>query len=130
MYHGLHELKFNIYVDKSLASGWRYQMLHRYTCEHCGHEHNVLFRATEDFYCSKCANRLVDVRNMTEEALRQETACECKGKLKYYTGALGYDALVCQTCGEHWDDRNIDDYLKHIERYRKGDRNGFDRKVG
>ena len=50
--------------------------------------------------------------------------CECGGNLKYYDGALGYEAMVCQKCGEHWDDLNKEDYKAHLSRYKKGESNG------
>ena len=35
--------------------------LERYGCEHCGHVHEVLGKATEPFYCSRCVVRLVGI---------------------------------------------------------------------
>ena len=48
--------------------------------------------------------------------------CECGGQLKYYDGALGYEAMVCQKCGEHWDDMSREDYQKHLIEYKEGKR--------
>lgn len=46
--------------------------------------------------------------------------CECGGVTKYYDGLLGYEALVCQRCGEHW---NCNDSVmaqeNHIAEYRR-----------
>lgn len=52
------------------------------------------------------------------------TPCPCGGQTKYHQGLLGYEAYVCQKCGEHWSDRTEEDYLKHVEAYKAGDRNG------
>jgi hypothetical protein len=49
--------------------------------------------------------------------------CECGGDLKYYDGALGYEAMICLTCREHWGDQNEAERLSHLERYRRGERN-------
>lgn len=49
--------------------------------------------------------------------------CECGGDLKYYDGALGYEAMICLKCREHWCDQNEADRLLHIVRYRDGERN-------
>ena len=51
MYHGIQERRFNIYTDKTIQRGWRFQKLHIYTCEVCGSEAAVLHQATEPFYC-------------------------------------------------------------------------------
>ena len=68
MYLGTHEVKFNIYIDKTIASGVRYAMLHHYRCEHCGHEHNVKFRAEEPFFCGGQCQRLVGIEPATAES--------------------------------------------------------------
>lgn len=50
----------------------------------------------------------------------QDDRCECGGKIRYYDGALGYEAMVCQSCGEHWNDQSRKDYEEHVDRYRNG----------
>ena len=54
---------------------------------------------------------------------KKENTCPCGGKLKFYDGALGYEAFVCQKCGEHWGDLNEEDYKKHLNEYLLGKRN-------
>ena len=51
--------------------------------------------------------------------------CECGGSLKYYDGAIGYEAMVCQRCGEHWGDTSKENYQKHLAEYKLGKRNGI-----
>jgi len=51
MYHGVQERKFNVYVDKSIESGWRFRNLHIYTCDKCRREAAVLLKAEEPFFC-------------------------------------------------------------------------------
>ena len=47
----------------------------------------------------------------------QSQKCVCGGNLKYYDGALGYEAMVCQKCGEHWSDVSEEDFKKHKNEY-------------
>lgn len=50
--------------------------------------------------------------------------CECGGKLKYYDGAVGYEAMVCIECQEHWPIGQTDEQEdEHVKRYQKGIRN-------
>ena len=32
------------------------------------------------------------------------------GKVKYYDGALGYEAMVCQKCGHHYAELSKEEY--------------------
>lgn len=66
MYLGLEEHRFNIYVDKSIHSGWRYEMRHRYDCENCGRNCYLKFQADEPFYCHTCG-RLIGVTTKDDQ---------------------------------------------------------------
>ena len=42
---------------------------------------------------------------LKREEVTQNKVCQlkgCNGKLEYYDGALGYEALVCNKCGAHY----------------------------
>lgn len=48
----------------------------------------------------------------------------CPGKLSYYDGGLGYEAMVCGTCKSHYTGRltiNINEkqYTEVVRRYKK-----------
>lgn len=49
--------------------------------------------------------------------------CLCGGHRNYYAGSLGYEAMVCEQCGEHWDDQTSEQLGLHAYRYRCGIRN-------
>jgi hypothetical protein len=52
--------------------------------------------------------------------------CECGAELKWYDGWLGYEAMRCVACGEHWHyySDNPNEHEEHLARYRAGERNG------
>jgi len=50
MYIGLIEQRINGLIGKP-SWAWRFKKLHRYICERCGYEANVVFQAEEPFYC-------------------------------------------------------------------------------
>ena len=38
-----------------------------------------------------------------------EQKCECGGKLRFYDGCLGYEAMVCLECGDYYDYKGKND---------------------
>jgi hypothetical protein len=62
---------------------------------------------------------------MSKSICQPEPCAGCGGTSRYYDGALGYEAYVCEQCGEHWADKSKEEYEKHIEDYKKGVRNGL-----
>ena len=40
----------------------------------------------------------------------------CSGVLKYYNGALGYEAMVCERCGAHYTGGNDNGYTIWVDR--------------
>jgi hypothetical protein len=57
---------------------------------------------------------------------KPEQKCECGGDLKFYDGALGYEAMRCVVCWEDWHyhSDNPNEHQEHVARYRAGERNG------
>lgn len=52
--------------------------------------------------------------------------CLCSGETHYYDGALGYEAMVCQTCHEHYMvGQSLPAHHAHVERYNNGVRNNW-----
>lgn len=41
----------------------------------------------------------------------------CGGKVEYYGGALGYEAMVCQKCGHHYAELSREEYDKNKKAY-------------
>jgi hypothetical protein len=33
---------------------------------------------------------------------KHKSLCGCGGKCRYYDGAIGYEAMVCKSCGQHY----------------------------
>lgn len=49
--------------------------------------------------------------------------CLCGGNKVYYSGALGYEAMRCLSCGEDWNALNPEDHDAQVQRYIDGERN-------
>lgn len=52
-------------------------------------------------------------------ARNDDDRCECGGKLKYYDGALGYEAMRCLTCGYDWNAPNSEQHKQQVAEYQK-----------
>jgi hypothetical protein len=47
-----------------------------------------------------------------------KTRCECGGETNYYSGALGYEAMVCTQCGYHWSGQTEAQHERQLFEYR------------
>lgn len=49
----------------------------------------------------------------------------CQGRLKYYDGALGYEAMICDNCNAHYTNQGIfPDWKRYEKIVKKGERKG------
>lgn len=74
MYLGPVMYRWNIYVDKSIQSGWRERPRELYECELCGKQHHLVIKPDQPFFCT--CNHLVEIESP-----------ECETCQKYGSGA-------------------------------------------
>lgn len=48
-----------------------------------------------------------------------ENKCVCGGETHHYDGALGYEAMVCQTCGLHYNSYSKEDHEIQLKKYKE-----------
>lgn len=78
---------------------------------------------TEHFPALPIAYEIVTLGEESHPVVENE--CLCGGTLKWYDGALGYEAMRCVKCWEDWHyySDNPNEHQEHIQRYLAGERN-------
>lgn len=71
-----------------------------YECPYCG-GFNVIWKEDE-FFCPDCKKGMAIPANMSKKkmgVITPDTCPKCGAKIKFYDGALGYEAIICPKCG-------------------------------
>lgn len=92
---------------------------------------NVTLRSLANGFGGKYLVSFVKMneRNQNIPIPKVTDRCLCGGDADYHEGRLGYEAVICIECGEHWHDSCGDDHEEHVRRYLAGQRNGVNHEL-